>query len=368
MAAAVELHEVCKDIGGQRILDGVSFAVQPGELFALLGPSGCGKTTTLRLIAGFERPTAGEIRIAGRSMDGVPPYQRDVNTVFQNYALFPHLTVFQNIAFGLEMQGLERQQVAARVAEAIELVRLGGLEQRYPHQLSGGQQQRVALARAVVRRPSVLLLDEPLGALDQKLRKAMQLELKNLQRRLGLAFIYVTHDQEEALTLADRLAVMQAGRIRQVGTPRELYESPATAFVADFIGETNLLRGRIVKQTAAGVCVQVATLTLWACATASTPLPLDAEVTVAIRPERMLLRAEPSADSDNNLPAVVEDVIYLGMETRYLLRLSDEYVLMHRQHNTATTPQFPPGAKVFACFPAQSARVLPDERPSTAMA
>jgi spermidine/putrescine transport system ATP-binding protein len=364
MAAAVELRDISKNIGQQRILDGVSFAVQPGELFALLGPSGCGKTTTLRLIAGFDQPTSGEIRIAGQPQDGVPPYQRDVNTVFQNYALFPHLTVWHNIAFGLEMQRLERQQIVARVAEAIDLVRLAGLEQRYPHQLSGGQQQRVALARAVVRRPSVLLLDEPLGALDQKLRKAMQLELKRLQRRLGMAFIYVTHDQEEALTLADRLAVMHAGRIWQIGSPQELYEAPTTAFVADFIGETNLLRGPLVKRTADGVSVQVATSTLYAWATADAPLGPDAIVTVAIRPERILLRSEPLPDYENNLPVVVEDVIYLGMEVRYLLRLNDTDVLVQRQPNTATAPRFPQGAVVFACFAAQSARILPDESPT----
>ncbi len=364
MAAAVELQEISKKIGRQPILDGISFAVRAGELFALLGPSGCGKTTTLRLIAGFDQPSSGTILINGQPMAGLPPYQRDVNTVFQNYALFPHLTVWQNIAFGLEMQRLERRQIAARVDEAIDLVRLSGLEERYPHQLSGGQQQRVALARALVRRPSVLLLDEPLGALDQKLRKAMQLELKRLQRRLGLAFIYVTHDQEEALTMADRLAVMRGGRICQIGSPQDLYESPTTAFVADFIGDTNLLRGRVVKCTADTVCVQVAAASLHAAAPGNELLSPATPVTVAVRPEKILLRAAPSAEHDNNLGVIVEDVIYLGMETRYLLRLSDDHVLVHRQQNTGNAPQFQIGTKVFACFAANHARVLQDDRPA----
>jgi spermidine/putrescine transport system ATP-binding protein len=361
MAAAVELHAISKIIGQQRILERVSFAVQPGELFALLGPSGCGKTTTLRLIAGFDRPTYGEIRIAGQPMDGVPPYQRDVNIVFQNYALFPHLTVWQNIAFGLEMQRFERQQVVARVAEALDLVRLGDLAPRYPHQLSGGQQQRAALARAIVRRPSVLLLDEPLGALDPKLRKAMQAELKKLQRRIGIAFVYVTHDQEEALMLADRLAVMQAGRLWQIGSPQELYESPTTAFVADFLGETNLLRGTVVNATDEGVSVQVAAGTLQAWVTGDRLPSRSAAVTVAVRPEKLVLRSEPSPDHDNNLPVVVEDVFYLGMEMRYVVRLSDDGVLVHRRQNTEMAPQFLTGARVFACFSARSAQVLPDE-------
>jgi spermidine/putrescine transport system ATP-binding protein len=256
---------------------------------------------------------------------------------------------------------LERREVARRVAEAIDLVRLDGLEHRYPHQLSGGQQQRVALARAVARRPSLLLLDEPLGALDHKLRKAMQLELKQLQRRLGIAFIYVTHDQEEALTLGDRLAVMHAGRICQIGSPQDLYESPATAFVADFIGETNLLRGHIVGTTAEGLCVRVAAVTLQAEAPAPASIHPDAVVTVAVRPERIALCSEPSPQHENNLPVVVEDVIYLGMERRYVLRLSDEDVLVHRQQNTTTAPHFSPGVRVFASFLARSAQVVQDE-------
>jgi spermidine/putrescine transport system ATP-binding protein len=363
MAMAVELHDVCKDIGAQRILERVSFAVQPGEFFALLGPSGCGKTTTLRLIAGFDAPTAGAIRIGGRSMQGVPPYRRDVNTVFQNYALFPHLTVFENVAFGLEMQRLARPAIAARVAEALELVQLRGLERRYPHQLSGGQQQRVALARAIVRQPSVLLLDEPLGSLDRKLRQAMQLELKRLQRRLGMAFIYVTHDQEEALTLADRVAVMHGGRILQVGSPEEIYEAPASAVVAEFIGETNFLRGRVVAQQADGVCVQVEQLSFRASAGGVARWRADAAVTVALRPEKIRLHAVPSPELDNALPAVVEEALYLGAETRYVLRLAGDHRLVHRQPNADGQPRFAPGTRVFACFAARHAQIVPEGGP-----
>jgi spermidine/putrescine transport system ATP-binding protein len=358
--AAVELHDVCKIIGQQRVLNGVSLQVGPGEFFALLGPSGCGKTTMLRLIAGFDQPTSGVILINGQPMAAVPPYRRDVNMVFQNYALFPHLTVFQNIAFGLEMQGLEKSLISARVTEALELVRLRGLEGRYPHQLSGGEQQRVALARAVVRRPSALLLDEPLGALDLPLRKAMQLELKRLQRRLDITFIYVTHDQEEALTMADRMAVMHAGQVLQTGSPAELYERPASRFVAGFIGDMNVLTGRVSACEDDAVCVQVAQAVLRACAVGREQTMPGQTVTIAIRPEKILLHGEPRRDYPNNLPATVEDVIYLGTETRYFIRLSDDHVLSLRRQNVDQDRGFPPGARVFACFAAHSAQILPE--------
>jgi spermidine/putrescine transport system ATP-binding protein len=358
--AAVELHAVCKIIGQHRVLDRVSLQVQPGEFFALLGPSGCGKTTTLRLIAGFDQPTSGAIRIKGQPMAAVPPYRRDVNMVFQNYALFPHLTVFQNIAFGLEMQGLQKSLVAARVTGALELVRLRGLEHRYPHQLSGGEQQRAALARAVVRQPSVLLLDEPLGALDLPLRQAMQLELKRLQRRLDIAFIYVTHDQEEALTMADRMAVMHAGQVLQTGSPAEIYERPASRFVAGFIGEMNVLTGRVSGCEDDAVCVQVAQAALRACARDRHKIMPGQTVTIAVRPEKILLHAEPCRDYPNNLPAIVEDVIYLGTETRYFIRLSDDHVLSLRRQNVDQDRGFPRGARVFACFAAPSAQILPE--------
>jgi len=237
---AVTLEGVSKRFDAVTAVDGVSLAVRSGEFFSLLGPSGCGKTTSLRMIAGFERPDAGRILIGEADVTETPPHRRPVNTVFQSYALFPHLSVEQNVAFGLRFTSVPKDEGRRRVAEVLELVRLGGYGERRPHQLSGGQQQRVALARALVLSPAVLLLDEPLGALDAKLRRGLQVELKAIQRDVGITFLYVTHDQEEALTMSDRLAVMHRGRIRQLGSPREVYEEPATAFVADFLGVSNL--------------------------------------------------------------------------------------------------------------------------------
>ena len=249
---AVEMRDVVKQFpspGGGVInaVDHLTLEIYEGEFFSLLGPSGCGKSTTLRMLAGFERPTSGEIYIKDQLMGATPPYARPVNMVFQNYALFPHMTVFQNVAFGLEMEHVPRAEIRRRVEEALELVRLPGMGARRSTQLSGGQQQRIALARALVKRPAVLLLDEPLGALDLKLRKEMQLELKALQQQVGITFVYVTHDQEEALTMSDRIAVMSQGRALQIGTPTEIYERPNCRFVADFIGETNFLEGTLVQ-------------------------------------------------------------------------------------------------------------------------
>src|SRR5512146_708380 len=247
---AVELRDVVKKFiapEGNEIaaVDHVTMQIKNGEFFSMLGSSGCGKTTSLRLIAGFEWPTEGEVYIEGRVMGHTPPFQRNVNTVFQSYALFQHMTVFQNVAFGLEMEGASKEEITKRVGRALEMVQLSGMDRRRPKQLSGGQQQRVALARALVKTPQVLLLDEPLGALDLKLRKEMQLELKALQQQLGITFIYVTHDQEEALTMSDRIAVMSLGVVQQIGTPVEIYERPANRFVADFIGESNFFDGQI---------------------------------------------------------------------------------------------------------------------------
>ena len=248
MPPDVRLVDVVKDFAEVRAVDGISLEIPRGSFFALLGPSGCGKTTTLRMIGGFEEPTEGQIFLGDRDVVGLPPYKRDVNTVFQSYALFPHMTVAQNVAFGLERRGIGKTEVRARVREVLELVDLAGRENRKPRQLSGGQQQRVALARAIVCNPRVLLLDEPLGALDLKLRKQMQLELKRIQHEVGLTFVHVTHDQEEAMTMADTIAIMNAGRIEQLGSPAELYEGPATAFVAGFLGKSNLLSGSITEE------------------------------------------------------------------------------------------------------------------------
>src|SRR4051812_36131347 len=239
------MRDVVKRFGDVAAVDHVSMQIRDGEFFSMLGPSGCGKTTSLRMIAGFEYPTSGEICLNGQPIGNTPPFQRSVNTVFQSYALFPHLSVAQNVGFGLEMKKVPRADIARRVREALDMVRLSGYDERKPRQLSGGQQQRVALARALVNHPDVLLLDEPLGALDLKLRKDMQLELKGLQERVGITFIYVTHDQEEALTMSDRIAVMSGGKVLQVGTPTEIYERPSCHFVADFIGDSNFVRGRV---------------------------------------------------------------------------------------------------------------------------
>ena len=288
----VELKDIVKDFesGGSQVraVDQVSIEIADGEFFALLGPSGCGKTTTLRLIAGFEQPTAGHILIRGMAMEGIPAYHRPVNTVFQDYALFPHLTVEQNIMFGLQMEGVNKNEARKRAAESLEQVRLPGVGERKPHQLSGGQQQRVALARALVKQPAVLLLDEPLGALDLKLRKNMQVELKALQRDVGITFIYVTHDQEEAITLADRIAVMNDGKMLQVGTPWEIYEHPKTHFVADFIGETNFIAGALLERGAENTGkVELANGTVITAQLSEVLGRADGAVTVAIRPERI---------------------------------------------------------------------------------
>ncbi len=301
----------------------------PGEFFTFLGPSGCGKTTLLRMIAGFEEPTAGEITIGGRPMRGVPPNRRPVNLVFQSYALFPHLDVAANVGFSLALQGLTAAAIAARVAETLALVRLEGMEDRLPAQLSGGQQQRVALARAIIGRPAVLLLDEPLGALDLKLRKAMQLELKRLQARLGMTFVYITHDQEEALTMSDRVAVMRGGVVEQLGTPREVYERPASRFVADFIGESNFLEAvmtsvaddhAMVEALAGGISLRLDGAAAAGAATGD-------RVTLTLRPEQLDLRLDDPDQEDDpgitgGLAGVIEDVVYIGTDLRCVVRLA----------------------------------------------
>lgn len=320
---SVELRGISKRFGGILAVDRVTLQIYRGEFFSLLGPSGCGKTTTLRIIAGFEHPDSGELLINGSPATPTPPQERDVNLVFQNYALFPHLTVEQNVAFGLEMQKLPRAQIRERVGRALELVRLSGLGSRFPHQLSGGQQQRVALARAIVTEPSVLLLDEPLGALDLKLRQEMQLELKRLQRELKITFLYVTHDQDEALKMSDRLAVMHQGRVLQIGTPQEIYEHPATRFVADFIGESNLLEGRVVHTAGRRAVVQIGPLKTNVFS--DSPLQLHQRVTLALRPERIQLCFP---DEGNGIwTGLVEELLYAGKETRYRVRVSPEITL-----------------------------------------
>ena len=332
---AVEMQDVLKQFitpegGILSAVDHVTMQIRDGEFFSLLGPSGCGKTTSLRMIAGFELPTSGSILIRGKEMSQVPAHLRPVNTVFQQYALFPHMTVGQNIAFGLEMKGVGKAERSKRVSEALEMVRLPGMEMRRAKQLSGGQQQRIALARALVNKPEVLLLDEPLGALDLKLRKEMQLELKTLQREVGITFIYVTHDQEEALTMSDRIAVMSKGRALQVGMPEEIYERPADKFVADFIGETNFLEGVVRGQTGPVVEIELPG-TGSVHVESSRKFTAGQQVSVAVRPEK--LRLGLPIEGGNNLKGRVEEVIYIGTDTQYGVRFGGGHKVRAREQN-----------------------------------
>ncbi len=303
---AVALHRITKRFGEVIAVDEVNLEIADGEFFALLGPSGCGKTTTLRLVAGLEFPTEGSLRIFGEEVGTLPPNRRPVNTVFQNYALFPHMTVEQNVAFGLKMRRVPPRDLESRVREAIGLVHLQGMEQRRPNQLSGGQQQRVALARALVNSPKVLLLDEPLGALDLKLREAMQLELKALQREVGITFLFVTHDQGEALAMSDRIGVMNGGELLQVGTPEEIYSRPANRFVADFIGHANLLDGMVTQEN------QV-TLTNGVTIPARSGIAPGSKVTVSLRPEQAFIHRRGEAPPNHtSVDGRVEQVTFLG--------------------------------------------------------
>lgn len=318
----VELRKVFKVFNGEAAVRGIDLTIRPGEFFSILGPSGCGKTTTLRLIAGFEQPTAGEVLIRGKSMLQVPPYQRPVNTVFQSYALFSHMTVWDNVAFGLRLKKCSRAELQQRVGEALQLVKMEAFARRFPAQLSGGQQQRVALARALVNRPTVVLLDEPLGALDLKLRKEMQVELSNLHQELGVTFVMVTHDQEEALSLSDRIAVMNAGKIEQIGSPSEIYEAPKTPFVADFIGDTNLFQGRVeaaypsVLQvvTASGLKILVKPQAEWH----GNP---PSEVVVSVRPEKIHVGGQESNEQTNCYDGTLRHAMYLGTHVHYMVEL-----------------------------------------------
>jgi putative spermidine/putrescine transport system ATP-binding protein len=314
-APAVHLDAVEKRYGDVVAVAGIDLDVRDGEFFSLLGPSGSGKTTTLRMIAGFEQPTAGRIELHGRDVTGVPPFDRDVNTVFQDYALFPHMSVGENVAYGLVVRKVGRDERTRRVADALRMVRLEAFDARRPSQLSGGQRQRVALARALVNRPRVLLLDEPLGALDLKLREDMQIELKAIQQQVGITFIYVTHDQEEALTMSDRLAVFNSGRIEQVGAPADVYERPATRFVAGFVGTSNLLTGDVARQI------------------------VGRAGTFTVRPEKIRL-SEPDAvpgPDETFAPGHIREVVYLGPDTRFVVALDAGAQLVVTQQNLATS-------------------------------
>ncbi len=356
MIPAVEITGVTKRFGEVVAVDAIDLEIADGEFFAMLGPSGCGKTTTLRMIAGLEFPTQGSLQIFGEEVGTLPPNKRPVNTVFQSYGLFPHMSVRDNVAFGLRMQKVGKKEASRRAAEMIELVQLSGMENRNPDQLSGGQQQRVALARALVNQPKVLLLDEPLGALDLKLRQEMQTELKSLQRELGVSFVFVTHDQEEALTMSDRIAVMHDGHLLQVGTAEELYERPVNRFVADFIGQTNLIDATVADDDmivlSNGIRVR-----------ASTPHPAGSKVAMSLRPESIEIgqRGEvPSEYATTSLEGIVGSMNYLGHSLVYRVKI-DWIDLEVRTNPVGTDGRFRPGDEVAIWWDRTSDWVVPGD-------
>ncbi len=373
---AVEFHDIVKIFptpeGGQvNAVDHVSININHGEFFSLLGPSGCGKTTSLRLMAGFEWPTSGDVVIDGEKMGRKPPYLRPVNTVFQNYALFQHMTVFQNVAFGLEMEKVPKEEITRRVNEALEMVKLPGMGRRKPKQLSGGQQQRIALARALVKRPEVLLLDEPLGALDLKLRKEMQLELKALQEQVGITFIYVTHDQEEALTMSNRIAVMSRGKALQIGSAVEIYERPNCRFVADFIGETNFLSGTIKARDKDRVVVEITSPNQEIIGIGIGDLSIGQSVAVSIRPEKVHLVDDDGSEiislkpNENQLTGRVSATAYIGSDTRVELELGTGVRMKVWEQNAISTldPEayYSVGDAVRIIVPYENTLVLPED-------
>jgi putrescine transport system ATP-binding protein len=361
----LRIENVGKQFGPFRAVDGLSLDIRRGEFFALLGPSGCGKTTLLRMLAGFETPDEGRILLNGDDIAQYLPHERPVNMMFQNYALFPHLSVRDNIAFGLKRAGMARADIATRVGEMVALVKLQGLEKRKPDQLSGGQRQRVALARSLARRPQVLLLDEPLAALDKKLRENTQLELTELQRRLGMTFIVVTHDQDEAMTMASRIGVMDAGRLEQVATPRELYETPASRWIAEFIGDINVFDGQIEAREHHRLTVSTRDAGVWA-VTEPRQSPGKAAVSVAIRPEKLKLsRRGPVSDADharsiNRLEGVVTDISYLGGLTTYHVKLDSGATVRASMANTTRvdTDAYGLGQRVVAWFTPDDCMVM----------
>jgi putrescine transport system ATP-binding protein len=331
----VEIDRVTKSFGDFKAVDDVSLKIYKGEIFCLLGASGCGKTTLLRMLGGFETPSSGRIFIDGEDMTGVPPYERPVNMMFQSYALFPHMTVEQNVAFGLKQDGVPKAEIAERVATMLELVKLGGLGKRKPHQLSGGQKQRVALARSLVKRPKLLLLDEPLGALDKKLREHTQFELVSLQDKLGVTFIVVTHDQEEAMTLASRIGVMNHGEIVQAGTPSEIYEFPGSKFVADFVGSVNIFEGKLVEDEPEHVRIASDELGATIYVSHGISAPPEAIVWAAIRPEKVFMSTAQPEGADNVVRGAVQDIAYLGDLSIYLVKLPTGKVVRVTQPNTS---------------------------------
>ncbi len=363
---AVELRNVTKVYSAGRSTEAVwavkqmDLNIPPNEFFTLLGPSGCGKTTTLRLIAGFEQPTEGEMFIMGKPMTNIPPNQRPVNTVFQDYALFPHLNVEKNVGFGLTVKRVPKPEKDQRVAEALDLVQLTGMGDRKPSQLSGGQQQRVALARALVNQPSVLLLDEPLGALDLKLRKAMQIELKHLQEQVGITFIYVTHDQEEALTMSDRIAVMKDGVIQQIGNPVSLYEEPANRFVSDFIGESNFIDVVFEGMEQEMAVIRIGEERSYAVIGIEKPAQ-NAATTITVRPERIVI-SSPGERERPGISGTIKEVVYIGTDIRYLLTIAAGQEIQVRIQNSSIKDinAFPKGAEVQIGWAPEDAKLISD--------
>jgi spermidine/putrescine transport system ATP-binding protein len=337
------------------------FAIGRGEFFAMLGPSGCGKTTTLRMIAGFETPTSGVIRLEGQDVSHVPPYRRNVNTVFQQYALFPHMNVFDNVAYGPRSKKVGEAETKKRVGEMLEIVRLSEFTKRRPGQLSGGQQQRVALARALVNFPSALLLDEPLGALDLKLRQAMQIELKRIQREVGITFIFVTHDQEEALTMSDRIAVMSLGFVEQIGKPEDIYHHPSSVFVAGFIGSANLFRTHVAQRNGSHAAVSIAGRTV----PVPTPsddlsIPEGAPATVMVRPERVRVLMDEPANGYVGVPCTVSDLVFQGPVVRVALATADGQEVVAHVGANDQLPFLRPGDSVWVAWEGDAARLLPE--------
>jgi spermidine/putrescine ABC transporter ATP-binding subunit len=360
--ADVELRGIRKRYGGVVAVESLDLLVQPGEFVSLLGPSGCGKTTTLRAIAGLIQPDGGLVIVGGRVMNDVPVHRRGLGLVAQNYALFPHMTVMENVTFGLRMRGMAPSEIEGKAREALATVQLAGLEERYPRQLSGGQQQRVALARCLVVGPSVLLLDEPLGALDKKLREAMQVELKSLQRQVGITTIFVTHDQEEALTMSDRIAVMHQGRLQQFATPQEIYEAPRNRFVADFIGVCNFLEGRVSGRDGAALLLRTDAGDLVCVAAPAEGSPPDegARVVATLRPEKLVVRAGKPVVA-GALRTRLEALVYVGTAVHFHLRTpSGERLIAYRQNDSAPPPELTPGAEVQVTWEPNAARLLPE--------
>ena len=356
MSAVIEMHGVGKRFGPARALDGVSLTIRENEFYALLGPSGCGKTTLLRVLAGFETPDEGAISLDGKDLIVIRPNRRPINMMFQSYALFPHLSVFNNIAYGLRMDGVRGSDLEERTRDALAMVQLDGLESRRPHQLSGGQRQRVALARALVKRPRVLLLDEPLAALDKKLRGQMQIELKRLQHVVGITFVVVTHDQEEALVMADRIALMREGRIVQEGTPKELYEQPASYFVADFIGDMNFFAGTCCAE---GLRLVTGTTLRGPVASGD-----DSQAWLAVRPDKLALSARrPASSEDNTLEGEVVDISYGGDYLSIRLRVPETDALLLAKVGTGdpNVARIERGQTLWCLWPPSSSRILPRE-------